>query len=1543
MSSIGGFDTFSANSALSLLNSMGSTGGMFGAISGTNASATPTISALGVSVVGANAGQTIQQLAQNQSIQTQKNNIYKTIADQINAVATGQIQPTNDWQKLGGYYAGIGTPFVITLDSKGQPAITSQDQMDASRYSVTQRNTLSNAITTLQQMAPEVQANTTYTNLQNQWNSISVNLVDIKNNNMVPTTDWQQQAATIMASNHPISFALDPNGTVSVEDQTVSTFQDQDPSVRAALTKASRIAGDAVSTDLAYNNYLAQGVNPPQSVQDKETLYSQYSWVQDASSYAAMGIPYTLTVDPSQVDTSVNYVTKTEKTTYSNGLPNATNSFTINNTGLDGFGYPDTTTDSASPQPFAAANRITTSISGITDALGSPINPINYTNPVNIVSSAPNALAVTDTVTGNTDAFSYDGAGTLTVTTTNKQGTQIGLNTYNATGLAAVASEPPTVNMVDGSGKSILATGSGVPVSYSNPVSVNKIDQYNLAVTNTATGAVDTYSTQLDALNNPIQDAKGNYLLSLSHTDSLGRTIAPTQTLASSAPGISALTSTPNSMTIAADGVSNVSISKQTILPVDKYASAVGSNGNKLQNIVTDGSGNRLATYATPVSIANNGAGTIMVTDKSSGIIDTYTDNGNNTISISHQDAAGDVVKAGSTVAGAGLNAVAAETPVVKFTDGGGSTILDSRGVAIPSYANPVTVTNTGAALPDKSFTVTDSVTGSYDTYDYTDSTGNLSIGHFDNQGNQLYTQTASGVTGFNVAAGSPTTITDAAGGALTDTLGNAAPTYTAPISFKDTGAGNFSITNSATGYVDQYAYDSVAQTLTITHNDNANNTLSTQDFTGVAGVGKPWVSMADQASSSWSVTPTPASVTDASGAALTDTLGAAAPTYGGPVTIADSGGGNFSITDNATGYVDKYAYDSTSQSLTITHNDNANNTLSSQSFTGVNGIKAPWAAQQAASPTNWAVSPPGVGVTNSLGGPLTDTLGAAAPAYTSPVTVADSGGGIFAVTDNATGYVDKYAYDSTSQSLTITHNDNANNTLSTQSFTGVNGITSPWAAQQAASPTSWSVGAGSTVTDPIGGTLTDTLGSAAPTYANPVTVADAGGGNFSITDSVTGYVDQYAYDSATQSLTITQNDNANNVLATQSFTGLTGLGVPWAAQQAASPTSWAVSPPPVGVTDAAGGALTDTLGTAAPGYTSPVTVADAGGGNFSVTDNNTGYDDKYAYDSTSQSLTITHNDNANNTLSTQSFTGVTGIATPWAAQQAASPTSWAVTLTPAGLTDGGGGPLTDTMGAAAPTYTDPIAIKDFGGGKFAITDKTTGYVDQYAYDSVAQTLSITHNDNNNNTLSTQSFTGVTGVAGFGLPAASLLPNSPTNWDVFNKTTLHSALASISSYNTSYDTSNFDMTNPASHIDTANAYTSSTTFSYTNNNINDPQIMQSAMPNLQVNYVTTPKITVMAVTDVPMPTTVEPATAPYDINTNNMPKWESDAIGYMKAGTPYMLDFNQQGSLVSNPLTGDNVVKFNNPLPGVGGYNPNALSSSTTGLTGVALMLSTVA
>ncbi|MEI6558766.1 MAG: hypothetical protein WCO00_10190 [Rhodospirillaceae bacterium] len=1037
MTSIGGFDSFGSAGALSLLNSMGSSSGVFGALSGAGTSTSPTISALGVSASSGNAAQSIQQLTRNQSIQTQRNNIYRIISDRINAVATGQLEPSADWEKLGGYYAATGKPFVISLDTKGQPVITPQEQMDASRYSVSQRTKLGQAVSSLLDLAPQVQANTDHDNLKNQWDSISVNLVDIKNNNLIPTTAWQQQASTIMMLNHPISFSLDSSGTVAVQDQTVSTFQDKDPQVRDALIKASRMAADAVSTDLSYNKYLAQGLTPPQALQEKQTKYSQYGWVQEASSYAALGIPFTLDADPNQRTTSVNYVTKTEKTTFSNGQPNAVNSFTINNSGTDSFGFPDTTTDAANPQPFASKNRINTTILGITDDSGNPISPINYTNPVNIVSSAENALTVTDTVTGTTDNYSFDsGTGSLTVSTTNKLGSDLGSVSYPATGLSAVAWQAPTISVVDGAGKSILAPGSGMPISYNKPVSINRTDPYNLTVTDTATGNVDTYTTTLDESNNPVQNAQGNYLLSLSHTDSLGRTIAPTQALGSSKPGLSTLeVPSANAVTVQADGSGvATSISRTTILPMDKYSAATGSNGNKLSSVITDGNGAALGTYTAPVSISNDGAGTIAVTNRQTGHIDTYKDNFDNTISISHTDAAGNVISDGATLENrSGLGVQVSETPTVKFADDSGNTILDSRGMAIPSYSGPVSIADTSTS-PDKSYQVTDAATGYYETYAYTyDSnagTGALAISHYDNQGNQLYTQTASDVAGFNLST-SPVTIgvTDASGAALTDTSGAAPPSYTSPVSFQDTGPGSFSITDKSTGFVDQYSYDSAAQTLSINHNDNANNTLSTQSFEGVAGLSKPWTSMAG--------------------------------------------------------------------------------------------------------------------------------------------------------------------------------------------------------------------------------------------------------------------------------------------------------------------------------TDAA------------------------------------------------------------------------------------------------------------------------------------------------------------------------------------------------RWDVFNKTTLHSALTSATSFDTTYDTSTFDLTSPATHLDTPAAYTSSTTYSYTSNEVVNPNLMQSALPNLKLNYVVSPTITVTPVTSVEMPASLEPAAEPYDINTNKMESWKKDAVGYMKSGTPYMLDFDPQGHLVAKKLSGDNVIKFNNPQVGAGSYTTSATSSS--GYSGVASLLSTLA
>lgn len=94
-------------------------------------------------------------------------------------------------------------------------------------------------------------------------------------------------------------------------------------------------------------------------------------------------------------------------------------------------------------------------------------------------------------------------------------------------------------------------------------------------------------------------------------------------------------------------------------------------------------------------------------------------------------------------------------------------------------------------------------------------------------------------------------------------------------------------------------------------------------------------------------------------------------------------------------------------------------------------------------------------------------------------------------------------------------------------------------------------------------------------------------------------------------------------------------------------------------------------------------------------------------------------------------------------------------------------------------------------------------------------------------------------------------------------------------------------------------------------------------------------------TDVPLPSTVVPATPPYDLSTRSMPKWQADALGFMKDGTPFMLGFDPQGQLAAQLLTGDNIVKYNNPQLGYAGYNASGTNSGS--FSGVAQLLSTFA
>ncbi len=463
-------DTGASSSALSLLQNAsqgGSASGMFSAInSGSNGAS--QISPLFAAINGGNSNpSSVQQITRDQQIKNQKSTIFTNIGKAINAVATGQMQPTTDWLKVAGYFSAQGMPFIVSMDNKGQPLITDQTQMDLSKYSNTQQNTMIQALQQLQNLGPKLTANADHQGLQNTWDSVPVKLTQDIAGNRVPDTAWEQQAQNLYYQNIPFTYNMDEKGTISIQDQRFDTFFDKPYQVQAPLHQAVKVVQDAMKVDTEYTNMLSQidqtkAYNAahtdqqtvpemPTELYNKWVGYQKDPWVQDALAYKAMGVPFYLDADTTQTDISAFYVQKTQKTvvTKSDGtqVTNTTLAAVYNN-GTDSNGLPDTTTNATSPEPGTKIpDRVNTGAA--TDAAGQPLTIAVVTAPHYVQKNE-------QTVWTNSDGTTTSEQATATV---NKNGVDsLGLpdNTTDATAPNPGTSIPDRVSttaMTDANGQ----------------------------------------------------------------------------------------------------------------------------------------------------------------------------------------------------------------------------------------------------------------------------------------------------------------------------------------------------------------------------------------------------------------------------------------------------------------------------------------------------------------------------------------------------------------------------------------------------------------------------------------------------------------------------------------------------------------------------------------------------------------------------------------------------------------------------------------------------------------------------------------------------------------------------------------------------------------------------------------------------------------------------------------------------------------------------------------------------------------------------------
>ncbi|MBV8890187.1 MAG: hypothetical protein JO267_01415 [Alphaproteobacteria bacterium] len=226
-------------------------------------------------IASSSATSNIQTILQNEQTQQSKTAFYDNVANYLSALQSGQIQPSTTWQTNAAYLQQTGQPFVVTLDSKGQPQVTLQSQAALSRYSPAQQTILQNALSQLSDMASKIQANTTNQNWLNDLNDVEPSLLAIHAGLITPSSGWQSQAAALAATGLPFKVAIDSQGNLTVENQ---------------------LQGDVTDVPASEQPILATALGQLQTV--LQTGIAPLGWEAQALTYSQEGQDYYLDVDP---------------------------------------------------------------------------------------------------------------------------------------------------------------------------------------------------------------------------------------------------------------------------------------------------------------------------------------------------------------------------------------------------------------------------------------------------------------------------------------------------------------------------------------------------------------------------------------------------------------------------------------------------------------------------------------------------------------------------------------------------------------------------------------------------------------------------------------------------------------------------------------------------------------------------------------------------------------------------------------------------------------------------------------------------------------------------------------------------------------------------------------------------------------------------------------------------------------------------------------------------------------------------------------------
>lgn len=263
-------------------------------------------------------------------IETSKNNIFTNAAARIAAMSAGTYEGKEDWEISAAYLSKTGQPFFVSIDDKtGGVVVTRQRDSEMENYTQAQRDRLTAAMDTLDQLVVKQTSNMTNQALKTKLSDAADTLAGITTNKQTASEDWQFKADILAKNLVPFKLGLDNDGNIVSLDQTKGQFgSDVDAAEKLKLQDIVAQWQEAVSTgiytemwmveaksagDLGESFYFdvdaggqpvvrqntAENVVPDFLNEDPyPNLGAEAQWQKDALSFNASGTAFYLDIDP---------------------------------------------------------------------------------------------------------------------------------------------------------------------------------------------------------------------------------------------------------------------------------------------------------------------------------------------------------------------------------------------------------------------------------------------------------------------------------------------------------------------------------------------------------------------------------------------------------------------------------------------------------------------------------------------------------------------------------------------------------------------------------------------------------------------------------------------------------------------------------------------------------------------------------------------------------------------------------------------------------------------------------------------------------------------------------------------------------------------------------------------------------------------------------------------------------------------------------------------------------------------------------------------